>query len=425
MKQFYVFSLLLIAAGCAHVAAPGDSFVAIQIQDRNGATETISSPEKLEHYEKIDFLSSQPFKKVVRVYKQKGENQSILTTYHPNGSIAQYLEAKEMRAYGAYREWFPNGQPKIDAYLVGGPADISPGAQKEWLFDKTCSVWDEEGHVMAQIPYEKGSLQGTSLLYYASGALKSKRAYHKNVEDGDQIEYFQNGSIKSSIQFEKGTKHGKTLGFFENNKPAWEEKYAQGLLLNGIYYNSQQAVIARVEDGRGVQAQYADNYLAFLMDIRQGVPEGVIKKFTSKEELEALYSIKGGKKHGEEIHYYPVQAKNLPHLPKLSIQWDRGTIHGIVKTWYISGQLQSQREYCRNQKLGPSCAWYKNGALMFIEEYEEGQLMKGAYYKKNQNDPISTIANGNGIAHVYDEDGIFLKKIVYAKGKPVDPEERR
>ena len=60
---------------------------------------------------------------------------------------------------------------------------------------------------------------------------------------------------------------------------------------------------------------------------------------------------------------------------------------------------------------------------MFIEEYEEGLLVKGAYYKKNQNDPVSTVINGNGTAYIYNEDGIFMKKILYVKGKPTDPED--
>jgi hypothetical protein len=54
---------------------------------------------------------------------------------------------------------------------------------------------------------------------------------------------------------------------------------------------------------------------------------------------------------------------------------------------------------------------------MLVEEYEDGNLMKGAYYKKNQAEPISTIRNGNGVAHLYDEEGIFSKKVIYAKGK--------
>ena len=419
----FISLLMLVAFGCSHYTSEGDPLVAIQIQDRNGFTETVSTPERLENYLNVDFLSSQPFKKVLRVYKSGGKNHSIITTYHPNGSIAQYLEAKEMRASGVYREWFPNGQVKIDAYVIGGTADIIQGAQKDWLFNGTSRVWNEDGNLMAQIPYEGGVLQGTSVYYYPSGIMQCQIPYVKNMEDGERIEFFPSGNVKSRIQFQRGVRTGPAYGYFENNLNAWIEEYTEGLLLQGIYYNLQGEAIAKVEDGRGQQARYEGDTISFILEIRQGVPEGVVKKFNPKGDLLALYSIKNNKKHGEEISYFLPEAGEHERRTKLSIQWDQGFIHGIAKTWYRNGQLQSQREYCRNTKLGPACAWYKNGTLMFIEEYEEGLLVKGAYYKKNQNDPVSTVINGNGTAYIYNEDGIFMKKILYVKGKPTDPED--
>jgi hypothetical protein len=59
---------------------------------------------------------------------------------------------------------------------------------------------------------------------------------------------------------------------------------------------------------------------------------------------------------------------------------------------------------------------------MLIEEYENDILLQGQYFKKNKADPISTITQGNGLATLYDEHGIFLRKVIYQKGKPIDPE---
>ncbi|MBX9744903.1 MAG: hypothetical protein K2X08_06820, partial [Chlamydiales bacterium] len=106
MKYFLIASLLLCSC---QKPQPVNDLVGIQIQDRNGLSETISIPEKLETYGKIDFLSSQPFKKVIRVYKKEGKNHSIITTYHPNGIVWQYLECQDMRASGLYQEWFSTG----------------------------------------------------------------------------------------------------------------------------------------------------------------------------------------------------------------------------------------------------------------------------------------------------------------------------
>ena len=97
-------------------------------------------------------------------------------------------------------------------------------------------------------------------------------------------------------------------------------------------------------------------------------------------------------------------------------------ISGIVKTWYNNGKLESQRELSRNKKNGSSLGWYRDGSLMYMEEYEDDVLSKGQYFKKNHKESVSSIANGNGLATLYDENGIFLRKVLYAKGKAVEPE---
>ncbi|MBI3900998.1 MAG: hypothetical protein HY324_02470 [Chlamydiia bacterium] len=422
MVKFTLTALsILLLSSCSRHTGSFDSLIAIHIQDRNGITETISIPEKLENYEKFDFLDSQPYKKVLRVYKGEQKNHAIITSYHPNGTLAEYLEAKEMRANGYFREWFPNGQMKIEAFVIGGTADITANAKKDWLFDGTCKVWDEQGNLVATIPYKKGNIEGVSVSYLPSGQIQKEISYYNSVEEGEYIEYYRNGSIKFKQCYSKGLKNGPSTGYFSNGTSAWTEECIEGRVLHGSYFSFNGDLIAQVKDGRGFQAIYYEDSIAFLSEMHQGKPEGSIKKYNVHEELTATYFLKNGKKQGEEIEYFPPSNKEL--RPKLSICWDQDMIHGIVKSWYPNGQLQSQREYCRNERLGPSCAWYKNGSLMLVEEYEEGRLVKGAYYKRNQNDPVSTISNGKGIATLYDEDGFFLRKVSYSKGKPIEPEE--
>jgi len=148
-----------------------------------------------------------------------------------------------------------------------------------------------------------------------------------------------------------------------------------------------------------------------------------VGEFDESGDLHSTYHIKNGKKIGEEIIYFSsMEQLGDKQKPKLSISWDDGLVHGTVKTWYPNGQLQSQRDFCRNKKMGPSLSWYKDGSLMLLEEYEEDRLVKGQYYKRNALDTISNVINGSGIATLYDENGIFLRKISYIKGEPVDPE---
>ena len=179
-----------------------------------------------------------------------------------------------------------------------------------------------------------------------------------------------------------------------------------------------------MEEGDGFRAIFDGDHLSILIQIQQGFAEGGVKVFSNKGELQSIYYIKNGKKIGTETVYFSLNERKdgnqqVP-LPKLSINWEDNTIHGPVKTWYNHGQLQSQRDFCHNKKTGPSLSWYKDGSLMLVEEYEEDKLTKGLYYKKNAMDSISSVINGSGIAMLYDENGIFLRKTSYIKGEAIE-----
>ena len=419
-----MIALTYIAMGCYRTEMQ-DALVAIQIQDRNGLTETISAPDRLTSYGQMDFLSTQPYKRILRVYKKDGKNQSKITTYHPNGNIWQYLEAEELRAHGAYKEWHPNGQLKLEAKVIGGTADVAPGAQRDWLFDAVSCVWDEQGHLLAEIPYKQGILEGKSLYYYPSGQVEKELLYRQNLLEDVACEYYEGGQLRSKTAYTQGNKQGLSTGYFASGQVAWIEEFTEGLILNGAYYDAQGKSISEVQDGMGFQALFDGTVLTHLVQIFQGMAEGGVQQLTKTGEVLRTYHVKNGMKHGEEMAYYLSSERadgGTEPLRKLALNWDRDLIHGPVKTWHNNGQLQSQRDFARNKKNGTSIAWYRDGSLMFVEEYEEDRLAKGQYYKKNGKDPISTVLNGSGIATLYDEQGIFLRKVVYIKGEPVDPE---
>jgi len=86
----------------------------------------------------------------------------------------------------------------------------------------------------------------------------------------------------------------------------------------------------------------------------------------------------------------------------------------------VNGNLESEREIRDNVKHGISSAWYQDGSVMMIEEYEKDILRKGTYFKKGEKSPVSTVENGDGTATFYDSSGFFIKRALYQKGQPVD-----
>jgi antitoxin component YwqK of YwqJK toxin-antitoxin module len=376
-----------------------ESLVMIQIQDRNGVSETISAPERLEPYGRVNFLSSQPYRQVLRVYRFDGQTRSILTTYHPNGTLWQFLEAKEMRAFGIFRQWFACGTKEMEATVLGGTADLTPSAQKTWLFDGMARVWDEGGQCIAEIQYDKGVLSGLSRYYYSTGHLKQE------------------------ISFLQGEKHGTCMGYRSGGVICWKEEYDKGLLRKAAYYDASQQLIANVEEGEGLRALFDGERVAEVQEIHEGKVEGLIRRLDAEGGLSSQFTLKNGKKQGEEwIYFKRKETATEPLQPKLLLTWDEDMLHGKVRSWYPTGQVQSEREMIRNKRSGPLLAWYRNGSIMLVEEYENDQLENGLYYRKNRKDPISSIVNGTGMATLYDEDGVLRHKVQYVKGKIIDPE---
>jgi antitoxin component YwqK of YwqJK toxin-antitoxin module len=418
---FFLLSYLLI--GCHSKTQKDLDLVSIQITDQNGLSEIISAQDKLSSYQEVDFTKNQPYKKVLRVYEKdlEGKKKSILTTYYPNRQIEQYLECISTQAYGNYKKWHSNGALQIKAFIIGGPADFSSLAQKQWLFDKTCEVYDEKGNCTARISYNKGLLEGQSTYYYPDKTLKEQRFYKQGNLEGIRKIFQKKGIVYTEESYKEGQKDGTCKGFFEGKKIAFQEEYKNNLLMKGVYFNEKGKVLSKIEKGEGKKALYNVFYLEKLITYKKGKEEGLIQIFSKEGDLIQSYFQKEGKKQGLELIYYPKEElAQLSDQIKLSIYWDDNTIHGSVKTYYPNGVQESQKEVSRNKKNGISFAWYNNGDLMLMEEYENDTLVKGTYYEKNISEPISKIQNGTGIATLYQEDGSFLRKIKYKKGMPVE-----
>jgi antitoxin component YwqK of YwqJK toxin-antitoxin module len=212
MKKITTLFIILILTGCASKTAQNsDDLVTIQTLDRNGFSETISAKERLGKYEKTDFLTPQPYQKVVRVYgkSSQGKTNSKVTSYHTNGQPWQYLEVENGRAHGKFLEWHPNGQIKVEATVIEGTPDLSEVAQLTWFFEGLCQVFDEQAHLTAKIFYEKGLLEGTSLYFHPNGTLSKEIPYHKDGIDGLVQIFDDQGNCIEKINHTEGVKDGQ------------------------------------------------------------------------------------------------------------------------------------------------------------------------------------------------------------------------
>jgi antitoxin component YwqK of YwqJK toxin-antitoxin module len=421
MYKYVIIISFIFLCGCSVKSNRADpsTLTSMQMMDRNGFSETVSSKDRLSIYQKVDFLAPQPYQKVLRVFgrDKEGKSTSKITSYHSNGQIWQFLEVIDGRAHGIYREWHPNGRLKIEASVIEGVADISEMAQTSWLFEGKSVVWDEEGALVAKIYYDKGTLQEPSLYYHANGQLQKIIPYNKNEIDGTVKIFDSNGLLLEKMEFDKGIRQGISFGYWAENSLKYQEDHQKDLLMTGSYFNLDGQLASEVKNGNGFQANFGSEKAYSLVEYQNGLPEGQVKIFDDDGGLHCSYNIKDEKKHGEEWEYYPKSSQ-----PKLFVFWNEDAIQGLVKTWYNNGVMESQKEMNANKKHGISFAWFKDGQLMFMEEYDNDVLLKGTYFKKGDKNPVTRIDNGKGIASLYDGNGHFIKKVNYDRGRPIlDP----
>lgn len=416
---FWAFSLFTSCSGQRSSCPETPALSSIHLIDREGMMESVAAPERLKNYEEVDFLSSQPYQKVLRIYARdaEGNMHAYVTTYHPNGQVKQYLEVLNNRAFGKYREWFANGAQKVEAQIIEGTADISPAAEKTWLFDGECLAWDDAERLLVSISYEKGSLEGTSFYYHSNGNLWKEIPYEHNAITGTMLVYLENGELLQSTEYAGGVKEGHARRYWNNEQLAADEVYVKGQLMTAGYYNADGKQIAEIQQGSGFRALFGKDYLSELQEYRHGALDGEVKVFDPKGRLIQIYHMKNGLKNGEEIHYY-IALNGQGMRPKLSIIWSKGKVQGIVKTWYDNGVMESQKEMSENMKNGVATAWYRDGHLMMIEEYDQDKLKKGDYFRKGEKQSVSQVLNGDGVVTFFDADGHYLRKVNYHNGKP-------
>ncbi|MBA3958085.1 MAG: hypothetical protein H0X51_06810 [Parachlamydiaceae bacterium] len=430
LKKSYLVSCIvclcvLLMTGCQRsydVDNPPEPVLStINIIDRNGFAETISSEDRLARYTNVDFCSTQPYQKVLRVYGRDfvGNICARINSYHPNGQPKQYLEVVNNRAYGIYREWHTNGVMKVEAFIIGGEADIDTGSERSWLFDGTSYAWDECGNLLAEILYCHGELQGSSAYYHSNGNIWKKFTCEKGFIHGPYEVFTSEGTLLQSTEYVFGTRNGPSKRFWSNCSIAADETYCDGLLTNASYYGLNQALICSIKNGSGYRAVFGRESVSEYHQYQSGIPEGEVKILDSTGTLARIYHVKKEVKDGEEIEYYTtLETKTKDPRPKLSVTWNDGVLHGLTKTWYPNGVQESQREMTKNVKNGVLTAWYEDGSLMLIEKYDQNKLITGEYYVPNERTPTSVVKSGKGTATIFDSKGNFLQKISYLNSRP-------
>ncbi len=235
----------LLLSGCRQTDH-SSTIVSMQTIDRNGFAETVSNTDRLAPYHTVNFFKPQPYKKVLRVYGKdhEGKSGSKLNSYHSNGTNWQYLEAVDGRAHGKYLEWHENGKLKIEGIILDGLADLTENAQKSWLFDDECLVWDDEGNLQAKFFYRLGHLENEALYYFPNGNIQKQIPYTQGIIHGTLEGFDEEGNLLEKITYQEGLKNGPAIRYWAPSSCQYQELYREGQLVNASYFTPSGEVAA-------------------------------------------------------------------------------------------------------------------------------------------------------------------------------------
>jgi antitoxin component YwqK of YwqJK toxin-antitoxin module len=407
--------LVLFFSSCAHKQKPSH-LLSLQLVDRNGQTETISQIERVKLYEKQNFDKPQSYEKILRVYSknEQGKNPSLITTYHKNGQLFQKLQALDGRAYGTYEEYFENGRLRIKASVIEGTADITDLAQSTWVFDGACHVYYPSGHLEAIFGYDRGKKSGSATYFHENGLEKKKLHFIDDAACGQIQEFSDKGVLYLTYEFKNGSQTGPSSKYYESGGLAYEELWQNDTLIDGKYYNNQGVQISSISQGYGLKTLFDEEKPLTQLEYKKGRVCGKIIEYDSLGKIQSYYHIEDDVKTGEEGIFF----EDSDQL-KMLIDWHCDQISGIVKTFYKSGVLESQKTFSHNKKNGPLSCYYPDGSLMLLETYSQDRLVEGKYFKKSESEPASMVEDGTGCATLFDEWGGILKQVHYEKGKVV------
>lgn len=407
--------VMLLSTSCNRSLGGPQKLSRMLIIDQNGVSETISDPKRLKKYQATAFEGHQPYQKVIRYFEGKGPGDKVAigSTYYPNGQIHQYLEGKNSRAFGAYRQWYPHGQLKVEAHVIAGVLDFQDQAAETWIFDGPSTVYSEEGNVIAKINYSKGLLQGTQETYDECNVLIKRECYDQGVLYGLRETFYLSSDPKSIERYLKGQKNEQALYYWPDGTMQAQEEWKNGKLITADYYSITGEELATVKAGFGKKAHFEKGKLAYLYEVKEGFLEGLVEKYNPEGLVIERYHIAEGAKYGQHTIYYEGTDQ-----PKLQIPWQNNTISGLVKTWYRDGTLESQKEYQDGKKSGLHSVWYSNGRLMMVEDYSRGNLTRGEYFSHKTGQKLSQVIKGDGEATLCNPQGQVVKRIDYKNGQP-------
>tara|TARA_Y100000994_G_scaffold159072_1_gene130365 strand:+ start:181 stop:1131 length:951 start_codon:yes stop_codon:yes gene_type:complete len=246
---------------------------------------------------------------------------------------------------------------------------------------------------------KNGKKVGLWRTYYDNGQLSVKEFYKNDKLDGEYIEYFLNGRIKLKTNFNNGQINGdwetnyfngnkkERKKFINNKKDGDHWDYSE----DGLYY----IVIGWSNDVKhGVYRETFDlpnrkvikNITKISGYYQEGQKSGLWTEYWETGNVKTTANWQDGKLNGDYKHYRDRSVKDK-YVDKGKYEdnkkvgfWTEHGILGLSEGNYVEGKKNGKwKTIKRYEKVEYEIEHYKNGELLFTEEFDKKDKLIGKY----------------------------------------------
>jgi antitoxin component YwqK of YwqJK toxin-antitoxin module len=347
-------------------------------------------------------------KKEVDAYLENG----VQKKWYENGQLANEIHVENGSFNGPWKQWYTNGQIGVDGLMNKGKFF---GEKKEYFVDGTLKSIEN---------YALGDINGVIFegvqKYYDSTGILMQECHFSPLENGIQtkkvIEYYSNGNKKEEYSeiisnrragnF-KSTLTGKYASYFENGQLHEAGEINNKGNKEGVWVKFEISG-EKIYESNFSNGYRAGEWIVFLDDNKIEVES----KNNATYFRKITFSEKGALNNIPTIDYFVTGEIHFEgHLSDINPD----ILNGKCKFYYKNGQVQSEGEMSKGQRIGTWVEYHENGQIKVTCTYIEKPS------NNYGNSPAQFIPNGTWI--FYNSEGKKERKEVYNNGVLVKTEE--
>ena len=255
------------------------------------------------------------------------------------------------------------------AYYSDGKTRSSEGIFKDGLQEGEWKFYNENNYLESKSQYSKGELNGLTINYYSTGAVKSEKNYKNGYSDGLFKSYHRNKQLEKIGYLVEDQKQGYWIGYYPNGKLEYEyyyvnnekDRYMLDYTVTGLkqmekYYEYGFLKFVNHFDTLGKVA-YTNTFNRGTGEYKTVYPNGQTK---------VLYQMKNGLIEGLIIF------KHFNGKTEETLMYVKGNRTGELKNFDVDGKLIVIGYYKNNEREGLWKFYYPNQKIETIGMYKNG-----------------------------------------------------